>query len=341
LNLKKNNPESLPAVSVIVAARNETQTISRCVRSLSKLNYPSDLLEIILVNDNSTDNTFELMKELTKDLDYFKIINSGKSDSVNLKGKANAINTAIEQCKGDLIISTDADCEVYENWIINTVNYYYENTGMVCGFTKIKSDNSLFAKMQNLDWMYLLTLASSSAGLKMIMSCLGNNLSFTKNAYNEVGGYKSISFSVTEDLALMRKINSQPVFEVLYPLDRECLAETLPCNDVREMFSQKRRWLRGGIGINLLGYIVAIELYLQNILLVSGFLFLNFKIYLILILIKSISELMLLSFTLQRFELMSLYKYYPMFSLYFAFYGLTLPLSFFFKKKIRWKGAEY
>ena len=195
--------------------------------------------------------------------------------------------------------------------------------------------------MQNLDWMYLLTLASSSAGLKMIMSCLGNNLSFTKNAYNEVGGYKSISFSVTEDLALMRKIDSQPVFEVLYPLDKECLAETLPCNDVREMFSQKRRWLRGGTGINLLGYIVAIELYLQNILLVSGFLFLNFKIYLILILIKSISELMLLSFTLQRFELMSLYKYYPMFSLYFAFYGLTLPLSFLFKKKIRWKGAEY
>ncbi|MEP7146333.1 MAG: glycosyltransferase [bacterium] len=341
MRLKKNNTNPLPAVSVIVAARNEEHNIIRCINSLSELNYPADLLEILIVNDNSTDNTFNLMKELTKNFPHFKVINSGKSDSGNLRGKANAIHTALEQCKGDIIITTDADCEVPSNWILETVKYYSEKTGMICGFTKINSGNSLFSKMQNLDWMYLLTLASSSAGLKMILSCLGNNLSFSKDAYKKVGGYQSVIFSVTEDLALMRKINSKSGLEVLYPLDKECLVETLPCKDLNELFSQKRRWLKGGIGINFLGYFVALELYIENVLLIFGLLFLNYKIYLILVSIKAISELMLLSFTLQRFNLRSLYKYYLPFTLYFAFYGLTLPLSFLFKTKIRWKGNEY
>ncbi|MEO8666648.1 MAG: glycosyltransferase [Ignavibacteria bacterium] len=341
MDIKKNSNNKSPFVSVIVAGRNEEHNIGRCINSLSKLTYPAGLMEIILVNDNSTDKTFDIMTELTKDIKTFKVINSRKSNAGNLKAKANAIDTAIEHCKGDIIISTDADCEVPPDWVGETVRYYKDKTGMVCGFTKIKSVNTLFDKMQNLDWMYLLTLASSSSGLKMILSCLGNNLSFSKEAYEKVGGYKSISFSVTEDLALMRNINSRSGLEVLYPVDKGCLVETLPCKDLSELFSQKRRWFRGGTGINFLGYIVGFELYILSIMLVSGLLFLNYKIYLCLILIKIISEIMLLSFTLKKLDLLTLLKYYPLFILYFAFYGLILPWSFLFSRKIRWKGKEY
>lgn len=339
--LKKNPIQELPKVSVIVAGRNESANIQKCIQSLSATNYPSDKLEIILVNDHSTDNTFEIMKKATARLGYFKVINSAESTSNNLKGKANAIDTAISQCTGEIIVSTDADCEVPSDWVRETVRYYSGNTAMICGFTKIKTDSSLFSKVQCLDWVYLLTLASSSAGLKMILSCVGNNLSFSKKAYTDAGGYSSIGFSVTEDLALMRKINSYSSLEIKYPVDKECLVETLPCVYLSELFSQKRRWFRGGIGINILGYILGFELYSLNVLLVFGLLFLNVKVFLILILIKILSELILISNVMKAFNLNYLYKYYPAFCIYFAFYGLALPISFLFNTGIKWKGRKF
>ncbi len=287
LSLKKKSNSSRLKVSVIVAGRNEEQNIVRCIRSLSKQHYPKELTEIILVNDNSTDKTLELMIDSTKDYPEFKVISSRKSSSANLKGKTNAIDTAIEICSGDIILTTDADCEVPPDWIEETLSYFGENTAMVCGFTIIEYENSIFAKLQCIDWMYLLSLASSSAGLKMILSCLGNNLSFSKSAYQKTGGYEAIGFSVTEDLALMRQIDRHSEYEIRFPVDKKCLVRTLPCRNLSELFSQKRRWFRGGIGINFLGYILGIELYSVNILLVFGLLFLNYKIYILLIIHKS------------------------------------------------------
>ncbi|HMS64976.1 MAG TPA: glycosyltransferase [Ignavibacteria bacterium] len=341
INLKKNENKILPAISVIVAGRNEEKNIVRCINSLAKLKYPPDLLEIILVNDNSTDSTYDLMLNSTKEHKQFKVINSVKSSNGNLKGKANAIDNAISICKGELIISTDADCEVNPDWALNTVKYYLGNTGMVCGFTIIENDSSIFAKLQCIDWVYLLTLASSSAGLKMILSCIGNNLSFSKNAYNSVGGYSSIEFSVTEDLALMRKINSDKKFIILFPVDKSCLVTTLPCKSLSELFSQKRRWFRGGTGINFLGYIVGALLFAMNILLVLGLFFLSIKLYLALVLLKLISEFILLHKVFREFEIQSYYKYYFIFSFYFAFVGLMLPISFLSGKEINWKGRKF
>lgn len=339
--LQKNSGQLLPKVSVIVAGRNESLNIVRCIESLSRINYPEELLEVILVNDNSTDNTFELMKESSKNFPFFKVINSSKNSSGNLKGKANAIDTAISVCTGEIIVATDADCMVSPNWVKETVKYYSDTTAMVCGFTLIKNNGTLFSIMQSIDWIYLLALASSSAGLNMILSCIGNNLSFRKKAYKDIGGYSAIGFSVTEDLALMRKINSYKKYGIKYPVDKECLVETLPCTDIPELLSQKRRWLRGGTGINFLGYIIGAELYIMNFLLLFGLLFLGIKMYLILISVKILSELILISGIMKRFELENLYKYYPLFCLYFAAYGLTLPFSFLIKTKIQWKGRKF
>lgn len=341
IRLKKISQPELPKISVIVAARNEKENISECIRSLSVSDYPESLLEIILVNDNSTDDTYDIMIEMTKEKSFFKVINSRKNPGGNLKGKANAIDTAIELCTGSIIITTDADCTVNSDWV-RTVSEYYDNeTGMVCGFTCIKQNGSLFPALQNMDWMYLLALASSSSGLNLILSCLGNNLSFTKTAYYNTGGYKSIGFSVTEDLALMRKIDSSGKFRIKFPFDDNCRVETFPCRNLKELFSQKRRWFRGGIGINFLGYITGFELYTMNILLVTGLFFMESKIYFVLVAIKSLSELLLLTVVLKRFNNLKMLIIYPLFVLYFAFYGLLMPLSFFFGKSINWKGQKF
>lgn len=339
--LGKNEKTALPSLTVIVAGRNEEKNIRDCIRSLSVLNYPEELLEIILVNDDSSDRTLEIMLEETKHKSFFRVISSEPDADGILKGKANAIDNAVRISNGDIILTTDADCIVKPDWAVNTVRYYSADTGMVCGFTKIRDEDSLFAKIQSFDWIYLLSIAASSSGLNNIVSCIGNNLSFRKETYLHSGGYSSIKFSVTEDLALMRKIYSDKRYMIKFPVDKECLVSTNPCKNIRELNSQKRRWFRGGTDVNLLGYFIGFELYMMNIFFVSGLLFLNLKLYLILILIKIISELIILTFVLRKLDLNHYFRIYPVFTFYFAIVGILLPFTFLSGKKIKWKDRSF
>jgi cellulose synthase/poly-beta-1,6-N-acetylglucosamine synthase-like glycosyltransferase len=340
-NSLKKNTSSKHKVTVIIAARNEEKIIANCISSLKKIDYDKNLLEIILVNDKSTDNTKSIMINETKDDLTFKVIDSDNIETKNLKGKANAIDSAIKIAKGDIILMSDADCIVPPGWVSEIVKYYSDNIRMVCGFTKINYENSFFAKLQALDWIYLQSLASCSSGIGKIMSCIGNNLSFTKNVYNEIGGYEKINFSVTEDLALMRRINSDNNYKVIYPINADCTVITEECKTIGELYNQKKRWFKGGLGINFLGWILGFELYIVNLNLLFGIIFFNVNLFLALILIKLVSELLIILPVYYKLKFKYLILYFPLFQIYFATYGLLLPFTFLLSTKINWKERKH
>ena len=340
-SIKHNSIPDKKKVTVIVAARNEEKIISECITSLKQIKYDKSLLEIILVNDKSTDNTKSVMLSNTIGFPEFKVMDSDDIETKNLKGKANAIDSAIKIAAGEIILLTDADCIVSPEWVSESAGYYNNNIGMVCGFTKINYNNSFFAKLQALDWIYLQSLASCSSGIGSILSCIGNNLTFTKNVYNEIGGYENINFSVTEDLALMRKINSDGKYNVIYPVNPHCTVLTEECKTVKELYNQKKRWFKGGLGINFLGWLLGFEMYAVNIILLFGFLFLNMYLYLTLIAIKFISELLIMLPVYYKLGFKNIMKYFPIFQIYFALYGLLLPFTFLLNPKIIWKDRKH
>jgi cellulose synthase/poly-beta-1,6-N-acetylglucosamine synthase-like glycosyltransferase len=339
-DLKSINPSPKNKVTVIVAARNEEKIISQCIASLKKLTYNKKNLEIFLVNDKSTDATKQIMLKETEGHHFFKVIDSRPESSTNLRGKANALDTAIMQAKGEIIIGTDADCKVNKDWVQEVVQYYDKDTAMVCGVTYINSSDSVFYKMQAIDWVYLQTLASASSGINMTLSCIGNNLSFRKSVYEELGGYGNIKFSVTEDLALMQEMHAKG-FKIKYPINGKSIVETQACKSLDELFKQKRRWFRGGLKINMLGLLLGIEMYPVNLVLISGWFFLSWKIYFLFIFLKIISEVILISKPMKTYKFTFLYSYFIHFQLFFAFYGLTLPWTFLFNTKIKWKDRKF
>ncbi|MBX7046325.1 MAG: glycosyltransferase [Ignavibacteria bacterium] len=340
ISLRIVNPNPKNEVSIVVAAKNEEKIISKCISSLKELSYPKENLEIFLINDKSTDTTKEIMLKETQGLDYFKVIDSSSENGSNLKGKANALDTAIKQAKGEFILGTDADCLVNKDWVQETIKYYDDETAMVCGITYINFSQSVYHKMQALDWVYLQTLASASSGINMTLSCIGNNLSFRKETYEKLGGYGNIKFSVTEDLALMQEMHAKN-YIIKYPINKNSLVETQACKNLDELFKQKRRWFRGGLKINMLGLLLGIEMYPVNLLLIFGLFFLNWKIYLLFLLIKMISEIVLISKPMSIYKFTSLYKYFIHFQFFFAFYGLALPWTFLFNTKIHWKDRKF
>jgi cellulose synthase/poly-beta-1,6-N-acetylglucosamine synthase-like glycosyltransferase len=100
----------LPTVSVIIPAHNEEATIGNCLTSLEQLDYPADSLEIILINDGSTDGTKRIISEHLQRSNYICLETDGR-------GPSKARNTGLEQAKGDYVAFTDADCVVDRDWL--------------------------------------------------------------------------------------------------------------------------------------------------------------------------------------------------------------------------------
>ena len=234
----------LPSVSVIVAARNEKDNILDCLHSLDELKYPEDKIEIIMVNDHSTDETGRLIKEFIAGKDKFKYLEP-ESEIGTLKGKTNALANAIRKANGEIILTTDADCVVSPTWAMELASYYKPDVAMVCGYTD-QLKNTLFGGMQSTDFLYLLMVAGGVMNLGKPLSCIGNNMSYRKSVYDEIGGYESLPFSVTEDFNLLMAMHKLRKYKIIYPMTSEGMVTSKPCPTWKALYRQKKRWAKAG-----------------------------------------------------------------------------------------------
>ncbi|MGE5430670.1 MAG: glycosyltransferase [Syntrophomonadaceae bacterium] len=335
---KKIPSEELPTVSVIVAARNEEDNIGRCLESLNNLQYPEGKLEILIVDDNSTDSTRPIIENFISDKPKFKCIcTTHKVD--HLKGKTNALANALEIAAGEVIMTTDADCQVPPGWVRSIASYYDKDVAMVCGYTTQEASDQ-FSGMQMLDFMYLLTVAAGSMNLNFPLSCIGNNMSYRKSAYKEIGGYEALRFSVTEDFNLLKAMFRMGKYKIIYPLEPEALVESKPCSDMKSLYWQKKRWGVGGLDSDMRGFIVMASGFLASLCTaLTPFFFSSTALYLAVF--KISTDYFMLFPILKRFNLAGKLKYFASFEIYFIIYVLLLPLIVIINRKVVWKGRNY
>jgi 1,2-diacylglycerol 3-beta-glucosyltransferase len=341
LRLKRGQLEyQLPSVSVVVAARNEEQTIHRCLESLRNLDYPADKLEVILVDDQSTDRTYEIIHRFLAQHRNFKALKV-ITQIEHLRGKANAVAFGIEHARGELIFLTDADCVVPRSWVRAIVKEYSNDIGLVASFTLLTTKNS-FGGMQSVDWAFLHTLAAAGVGHKKPLSCFGNNLTFRRRAYDEVGGYRKLPFSVTEDFALFTAITRRTNWKYTYLVSPESLVMSLPCGTIKELLEQKQRWAVGGLDMKLKGLVLMGLGFTVNALLIAvAFLGLPLLSVLSIWCLKVAADFALLAIPLVRLRSSSFLKFFPAFEVYYFLYLLALPFIAFSGRKVSWKGREF
>lgn len=334
----KINNNKLPSATVIVAARNEEKNIERCLESLDKLEYTDGKLEIILVDDNSTDNTRTIIEDFITGKNRFKLISPIKEFG-KTKGKARAIANAIELAKGEIILTTDADCSVAPTWAKAIAGYYTEEVVMVCGFTNQKHSN-LFEGVQDVDFIYLLTVASGAINLGKPLSAIGNNMSYRKSAYYEVGGYENIQFSVTEDFQLLMALNKLKDKKIIYPVDYETIVTSEPCKDIKTLFRQKKRWAIGGLKSSLDNLlIISTGLWVSLFMVMVPFFYSENLLYLILL--KVSTDLFMIFFVYKNLKLKFSILNFIGFEIYSIFYFFVVGISILFSKKVHWKGRQF
>ena len=98
------------------------------------------------------------------------------------------------------------------------------------------------------------------------LSCIGNNMSYRKSVYDEVGGYENIPFSVTEDFQLLMAMHKLKKYKIIYPLDAEGIVTSKPCTSFRQLYWQKKRWGVGGLESDIAGYSVMSVAFITHVL---------------------------------------------------------------------------
>lgn len=334
---REANLTDYPMVSVIVAGKDEELNIGGCIESMLKIDYPHDKLEIILVNDRSTDRTGEIMQTYASRNPVLKYVEI-KSIEGKLKGKTNALAIAIKQAKGEIILTTDADIKVKPGWVTGMVGYYDISSGVVSSFSAI-IPKGVFNALQSIDWLYLLGIAAGGDGIGQPISCVGNNMSYRKKAYDEVGGYENIKFSITEDFMLLQTVNKRTKWKTKFPIDNKIMNETYACGDWTELYRQKKRWAKGGLDSHSAGMFVGAMAWFAGAAMFAGWAF-GIKGYFVFLAAKFMIDSVYIFPVVKEFKMWKAYLFLPLFELYFAVYVFFMPFILLVDGKVVWKSQK-
>jgi len=326
----------LPMVSVVVAARNEEENIARCLESLVNLDYPKEKLDIIIADDHSTDRTADIIQDYAKRFPFVRYYAVQASD---IKGKGNAIHQAVLISKGEFVLMTDADCAVQPTWAKETIKYFTDETGLVCGITTPRSSR-LFERVQEMNWTYLLSTGSAVAAIGYPIGGIGNNFSFRKRAYLDVGGYAKVRFSVTEDFALFQAIKKTK-WKIAYPALRETQNITEPVQTVNELYKQQKRWILGGTSADWKSWITLLVGFCTHLLSALSFVMFPIKTALTMLAVKFGADALFLITPLIRLKMLRLAPSFFFFELYQYLLIIFVPIALLFDRKIVWKGRVY
>ncbi|MHA4893375.1 glycosyltransferase family 2 protein [Pedobacter sp. PWIIR3] len=233
--------DGITKVSIIVAARNEEDNIKKTIEDLLAQSYDKELTEIIIIDDHSTDETGSIVSSYaTKGV---RLITLNESKALN-SYKKKAIQTAIADCKGDLIITTDADCRMGPRWL-STIVAYYEEKGykMISSPVAYFQEKSFFEKAQALEFLYLIGLGASTIGNKRPSTCNGANLCYERKAFYEVGGFRGIDdLASGDDELLLHKMAAKYDNNIGFLKNEDAIVYTHAKPNLGEFIQQRKRW---------------------------------------------------------------------------------------------------
>ncbi|MDX1531182.1 MAG: glycosyltransferase, partial [Rhodothermales bacterium] len=258
----------------------------------------------------------------------------------HLQGKALAIHAAAEACDHDLLLVTDADCAPPPGWARGLVAYFDDpDVGVVCGQTYVEAHADALSRLQALDWAFLLASCSALVEVGRPVTAMGNNMAFRRTAYDAVGGYPALPFSVTEDYVLFKTIVEDTPWRARFPATPDVRNYTLPLRSIADVYQQRRRWARGGLRARWWVYVAYAVVHLAHVVPLA-LLAVQPLLGLAGLVLKSGADFGLLGAALGPSRRRGLLREFPLWSAYSYFYMATLPAVLLLFPRINWKDRK-
>ncbi|MET3025126.1 glycosyltransferase [Flavobacterium sp. UW10123] len=336
---RKADLEPKTSFTIIVPFRNEEENLPVLLESFSNLNYPKDLFEVILVDDNSDEKfqvshfTFHISQ-----IDNIRVSNSPKKD---------AITAAMQHVKTDWVITTDADCIVPENWLLTFDNYIRQNkVSMLAGAVTYQCENSFLDHFQQLDLTSLQGATIGSFGLNKGFMCNGANFTYTKSLFESLNGFEgNDKIASGDDVFLLQKAIEKFPDEVHYLKADETIVTTKPTENWKALFHQRVRWAAKTSSYrSTFGKFLGLIVFFGNLSFVIGFLFMifglwSYPIFVLFAFSKFVIDYVLLSIT-NQFLTKTRIKSLLLSSLLYPFFSSTVALYSLFGS-YEWKDRQF
>ena len=232
--------KALLTFSIVIPVRNESSNIAAILADLQSQEYPRDLYEVIVIDDDSEDGTLEIAVEaLQKSTVNYRLIRL-KDDG--MKGKKQAISKALELAENEIILATDGDCRVGPGWIQAYADQYTEDIQMITGPVRMVQHN-FFTRLQSFEFAGLIGLGAASLQSGNPGMCNGANLSYRKSAFHEVSGYEgNHEIASGDDEFLLQKIFKIYPRGVVFLKDKRAIVSTPAKDTLAELINQRKRW---------------------------------------------------------------------------------------------------
>lgn len=233
-------------ISIIIPFRDERENLPENLRTLKEQNYPKDKFEIIYVNDFSTDDSVEVLKK-NKDSDNIKIISVPENFSPNAH-KKRAIRFGIENAKGEIIVTSDADCTYDRDWLRSLLNYLDAETAFVSGPVVFEDIGKIFGRLQKIEFAGLVIAGAGLIGINKPAICNAANIAYRKKIFEEVEGFSDhLNLSSGDDELLMQKIWKETKYKIKFCLDKNAVVKTAPNISINQFYQQRKRWASKGL----------------------------------------------------------------------------------------------
>ena len=324
--------------SIVVPFRNEKENLPNLLHSISLLNYPKELVEVILVDDDS-DDEFRI-QNLEFRIQMIK--NVRKSNSP----KKDAIETAIQIAKHDWIITTDADCLVQKDWLTIYDQYIQKNeVEMVASGVCYIPKKGFLSAFQNLDFLSLQGATIGSFGINQPFMCNGANFAYSKSFFKELNGFQgNETIASGDDVFLLQKAVSVAPKKVGFLLAKESIVATNPVTTWSDLFQQRVRWASKSTGYSsVYGKLLALVVFGGNLAWIVSFLLwlvglLDQNIFMLFVALKFLIDFILIYKTANFFE--SKLQYVLASSLLYPFFSVSVAVYSLFGK-YSWKGRNF
>ncbi|HCI56058.1 MAG TPA: glycosyltransferase [Bacteroidales bacterium] len=324
-------------VSVVVACRDEENNLPGLLSCLSKQDYPQDFFEVIIVDDNSTDSTFDLSNKFDGIKNLQVIRNHGT-------GKKFAIKKGVEVSSSELILTTDADCRMGTRWLSSVVSFYnhYKPEMIIAPVNLLKVNNRFLNSFQIIEWQALQGITAGTAAQGNPVMCNGANLGFKRETFlNHSYGLK-YNLASGDDIFLLQTLKKEKKSNIRWLESNEAVVTTPAAPTLMHLLMQRARWIsKAGFYKDPYIIIIALVTFCTNIELLGLYLacILNPTLAFILIsgfVIKSASDFALIKETIRKSFKPVKSKYFFVSEILYPLYVLIVSLKTLTIKK-RWK----
>lgn len=193
-----------PLVTILIPAHNEEVVLEATIRSMIKLNYPKDKLEVIIIDDNSSDATGSIADAFARDYSFLKVIHNKPPHAG--KGKSGALNTGFKKSSGEIIVVYDADNTPEPDAVQNLVLALQKDreAGAVVGkFRVVNAKKNLLTRFINIETITFQWLAQAGRWFWFKMTTIpGTNFAIRRSILEELGGWDEKALSEDTELSI-------------------------------------------------------------------------------------------------------------------------------------------